>query len=431
MKVYLPKLIATSALAYLALISANHIFTFGKFSLPVFLCALLSCTIFAFALILGHQLIRIGLLIAGIVLVIYFLRNAYHVDVIGDAEFYVNNALHQKKIGSPEFPPAILQSGMLASFMLGTFMNHGAIALRVFGIIFASTILFFTFCALRPSANKGNGPILMVIPTSIFLFLFNSYYLELYAPATFFSILIVIAFVLPESRRSVNFFGIDFKLLLVGVLLGASFSAHGVFLIYLPGAMLVSMISSDEIRIQITRCFRLVVGFGIAAISCFLLLRLSSMPIIAGNIHGGSDGNLLRNGYFSWQQAKHALGVFFLAIFPVITIGISSMRDTNQLKSFFLSRYVQIAILGNALAVMIFLLSYGFDLTLRTDIDLQLTACFPLFGLAIYYLNRSISFTQESNRTLLIKDRVITYTLLTPMCLVSSIVFSRILYWSS
>ena len=430
MKVFLPKTIATSALAYLALISANHIFTFGKFSLAVFLYALLSCTIFAFATISGHRLIRIGLLITGAATVIYFLRNAYHVDVIGDAEFYVNNAIHQKKVGSPEYPPAILQSGMLSSYMLGLSIYHGAIALRVFGIIFASAVLLITFCGLRPLANDGNSQILMVIPTSIFLFLFNSYYLELYAPAALVSILIVMAFVLPESRRSVNLFGIDLKFLLVGVLLGVSFSAHGVFLIYLPGAILVSMITSDGIHGQIAKCFHVVAGFAIAVISCFLLLRLSSMPIIAGNTQGGSDGNLLRNGYFSWQQSKHALGVFFIAIFPVITIGISSIRDANQLKSFFRSRYVQIAILANVLSVMIFLLSFGFDLTLRTDIDLQLTACFPLIGLVIYYLNRSISFTEELNRTKFIKERAKIYALLTPMCLVSSIVFSRILYWS-
>ena len=431
MKAFLPKLIATSALAYLALISANHVFTFGKFSLPVFLFALLSCSIFACISIFGHRFIRIGLLIAGVTTVIYFLRNAYHVDVIGDAEFYVNNALHQKKVGSPEYPPAILQSGMLASYMLGLFINHGAIALRLFGIIFASTILLFTFCALRPSVNKGNSQILMVIPTSIFLFLFNSYYLELYAPAALVSILVVMAFVLAESRRSVNLLGIDFKFLLVGVLLGASFSAHGVFLIYLPGAMLVSIVSSNGFQSQIARCLHVVAGFGIAVISCFLLLRLSSMPIIAGNIQGGSDGNLFRNGFFSWQQSKHALGVLFIAIFPVITIGISSIKHTNQLKSFFQSRYVQIAILTNVLSVMIFLLLYGFDLTLRTDIDLQLDACFPLIGLVIYYLNRSLLFTEESNRTKSIKERAKILILLTPMCLVSSIVFSRILYWSS
>jgi hypothetical protein len=161
------------------------------------------------------------------------------------------------------------------------------------------------------------------------------------------------------------------------------------------------------------------------------LLRISSMAIVAGNTRGGSDGKLLRNGFFSWQQSKHALGVLYIAIFPVVAISISSIRNTNQLKLVFLSRYFQIAILTNISAVMIFLLSYGFDLTLRTDIDLQLAACFPLIGLVIYYLNRSLLFTDESDRTKSIKERAKILLLLTPMCLVSSIVFSRILYWSS
>jgi hypothetical protein len=91
----------------------------------------------------------------------------------------------------------------------------------------------------------------------------------------------------------------------------------------------------------------------------------------------------------------HALSLMFL-IFSPILVGILALKFEKKSSHIFLQRRRNVYLLASfIMCSLTFLLTYGFDLTQRTDIDLQHTAIFPFFAIALFQL-RNGKFTLNS-----------------------------------
>lgn len=409
---------ATSCvIAILSIIAADEVFTFGAFSPSIFCLTLLLSAVFSLAPLANNSYLRTVFFVLLTLTTYAYCRYLLHVDVIGDAEFYVNNALQDIKKGAPEYTPAILKSGLLSSYILAKFTFHGKFALQNYGPLFIS--LLMSGPLLISTFSKRQIPaLLFVIPTtSIYIYLFNANYLELYSPAILFSIFIVLSTLIASQSVKRILFNVHKPGLISGVLFGISVATHGVFFMYFPCLITAFLLNTGPIRTKVSQIAWLITGTVASIVAVFAVLGLTNFKIIDGNIRGGSDGSLFQSGYLSSPQTLHALSLMFL-IFSPILVGILALKFEKKSSYIFLQRRRNIYLLASfIMCTLTFLLTYGFDLTLRTDIDLQLTAIFPFFAIALFQL-RNGKFTLNS------------YLVLFPIFLSAAYINGHILYLS-
>jgi hypothetical protein len=411
------RIAASCVVAFLSIIAADKVFTFGTFSSSIFWITLLLSTVFSLAPLTNNSYLKTVFFLLLTLATYIYCRYLFHVDVIGDAEFYVYNALQDVEKGAPEYTPAILKSGLLSSYILAKFTFHGKFALQNYGPLFIALLMsgpLLVYTLLR----RQIPAVLFLIPTtSIYIFVFNANYLELYSPAMLFGIFVVPSVLIASQSLRKIIFDIRNPGLISGILFGISIATHGVFFLYFPCLLAAIFVNDDQLRSKVSQIAWLAIGTIASILTVFGVLSFTSFNIVDGNIRGGSDGSLFRPGYFSSPQSFHAISLMFL-IFSPILVGILALKFEKKSSHIFLQRRRNVYLLASfIMCSLTFLLTYGFDLTLRTDIDLQLTAIFPFFVIALFQL-RNGKFTLNS------------YLVLFPIFLSAAYINGHILYLS-
>jgi hypothetical protein len=411
------RIAASCVVAFLSIIAADKVFTFGTFSSSIFWITLLLSTVFSLAPLTNNSYLKTVFFLLLTLATYIYCRYLFHVDVIGDAEFYVYNALQDVEKGAPEYTPTILKSGLLSSYILAKFTFHGKFALQNYGPLFIALLMSGPLL-ISALLKRQIPPLLFVIPTtSIYIFLFNANYLELYSPAMLFSIFIVPSTLIASQSVKRIFLDIHNPGMISGILFGISIATHGVFFMYFPCLIAAIFLNADQVRSKVSQIAWLITGTVASIVAVFVVLGFTNFKIIDGNIQGGSDGSIFQTGYLSSPQTLHALSLMFL-IFSPILVGILALKFEKKSSHIFLQRRRNVYLLASfIMCSLTFLLTYGFDLTLRTDIDLQLTAIFPFFAIALFQL-RNGKFALNS------------YFVLLPIFLSASYINSHLLYIS-
>lgn len=411
------RVVGSCTIAYLSIIAANNVFSFGKFSPPVFWITLFLSALFSVAPFINNSYVK-SIVFSLLLIAMYtYCRYLFHVDVIGDAEFYVYNALQDIEKGAPEYTPAILKSGLLSSYVLAKFTFNGKFALQNYGPLFIALLMsgpLFVYTLLK----RQIPAVLFLVPTaSIYIFVFNANYLELYSPAMLLGIFVVPSVLIASQSLRKIIFDIRNPGLISGILFGISIATHGVFFMYFPCLLAAIFLNDDQLRSKISQIAWLATGTIASILTVFSVLSFTNFNIVDGNIRGGSDGSLFRPGYFSSPQSFHAISLMFLITSPIL-VGILAFNFEKSKSDLFKNNQKTVYLmLIFFLSSMIFLLTYGFDLTLRTDVDLQLTATFPFFVYALIQL-RSGKFTLNS------------LLVIFPICLSAAYINGHILYLS-